>query len=106
MQHAQDANRIIQNPVGNNIGCAGDHQFPCPLNPSLATAFRELIEYFSLLFDTFIDEDGGPGIILLNEIKNFVPVFDGEQGPLKLHGSFPSALRNAAARRSMKWFST
>ena len=50
------------------------------------------LQPISLFFYTFIDEDGGPGIILLNEIENFVSVFDGEHGPLNLQDSFFAAL--------------
>jgi len=102
MQYPQDANGITHEAISDNVRSTGDHKLPCPVNPTCATTFRELQECFRLFFDTFINDNSGTRVILLNIIEDFVSVFYGEQRLLELHGCFSSDLRNASARRSMK----
>src|SRR5258708_2491460 len=98
VQYTQDPNRIARDAIGDDIGCAANHQFPRLLDVAKTTALWEPCQGFDLRSDAVIHGDGGLRAVRYDVVEDRVAVGLREDGPLHPHDSARHGLSRLALR--------
>jgi|GEM_PF-6145229 len=63
MKYAYYLDSLVTHAIGNDVGCAGNHQFPRARNSSSPAKSREIAQVFNGFLDGNFDSRGGHRII-------------------------------------------